>query len=417
MIAFADELFDGQLLRTVGHCTYGGAELGECLAAAAEVGGADRERWLQAWTRLAERTLDAAESSLRGGHRVSARGAFLRASNYFRNAYVFHLEAPLPDQAREAYRRHRAAFAQAARLFDAPLEPLAIPFEGGALPGYFCPAEVEGPAPLVVSVGGYDSTAEESYFFNAAAANARGFHAVIFDGPGQGGPLLEHGLTFRPDWETVLSAVLDAVAERPEVDAARIALIGESFGGYLAPRGATDPRVAACVLDPAQLDLFQAALARLPIPERLKAQLPDGPRWLLPPLRALLARVARKPTAGWALRRGMLTHGVATAWDYLCELRRYRQQDLVGRVRCPTLVCDAEADPISRQARAFYEALRCEKTYLRFATAEGSGEHCVSGNRAVLHARVFDWLEAVLAAPQPGRAIPRAPRTDAHAPA
>ena len=80
MIAFADELFDGQLLRTVGRCNYGGAELGECLAAAAEVGGADRERWLQAWTRLAERTLDAAESSLRGGHRVSARGAFLRAS-------------------------------------------------------------------------------------------------------------------------------------------------------------------------------------------------------------------------------------------------------------------------------------------------------------------------------------------------
>jgi len=416
MIAFADELFDGQLLRTVGHCTYGGAELGECLAAAAEVGRADRERWLQAWTRLAARTLDAAEASLRGGHRVSARAALLRASNYFRNAYVFHLEAPLPDRAREAHRRHRATFARAAGLFDAPLEPLDIPFEGGALPGYFCPAAVEGPAPLVVAVGGYDSTAEESYFFSAAAANARGFHAVIFDGPGQGEPLLERGLTFRPDWETAVSAVLDDVAERPEVDAARIALIGESFGGYLAARGAADPRVAACVLDPPQLDLFQAALARLPIPKNLKTRLPDGPRWLLPPLRALLGRVARKPSAGWALRRGMLTHGVATPWDYLCELRRYRQQELVGRIRCPTLVCDAEADPISRQARAFYEALRCEKTSLRFEAAEGSGEHCVSGNRAVLHERVFDWLEGVLGPRRPTRTPPPARGGDAHAP-
>jgi hypothetical protein len=37
--------------------------------------------------------------------------------------------------------------------------------------------------------------------------------------------------------------------------------------------------------------------------------------------------------------------------------------------------------------------LRCEKQYLLFAADEGAGAHCVSGNRALFHERVFDWLD------------------------
>jgi hypothetical protein len=65
------------------------------------------------------------------------------------------------------------------------------------------------------------------------------------------------------------------------------------------------------VLDPAQIGLFRDMLSRLPLPVGLKRQLPHGPRWLVMLLRALMARTARQPTAGWALRRGMLTHSEA----------------------------------------------------------------------------------------------------------
>jgi len=44
--------------------------------------------------------------------------------------------------------------------------------------------------------------------------------------------------------------------------------------------------------------------------------------------------------------------------------------------------------------KAFFELLRCEKDYLRFTSAEGSGEHCVSGNRSLFHEQVFNWLDA-----------------------
>lgn len=125
---------------------------------------------------------------------------------------------------------------------------------------------------------------------------------------------------------------------------------------------------------------------------------PRGPRWLVALLRVILARMAKRPAAGWALRRGMLTHGVATPWDYFVEAARYEGADLVPEIRCPTLVCDAVNDDISASARAFFDALTCEKAYLRFTAEEGAADHCVAGNRPLFHERAFDWLDDRLAA-------------------
>ena len=397
LIAFRNSLLDGQLRRTLGHGTYGGAELGECLAASAQVVGEDRESWYRAWRQLADRTLGAAESSAAHGHRESAKGAFLRASNYYRNAYVFHLEAPLPARVVDAYRRHQEAFRRAAAVMIPPPEQIAIPFEDMALPGYFCAVDATR-RPLIISVGGYDSTAEESFFWNAAAALAHGYHALIFDGPGQGQLLIERSVHFRPDWEKVISAVIDWAVDRSDVDTSRIILMGESWGGYLAARAAAhDERVALCVLDPAQIGLFRVMLSRLPLPEALKRQLPQRPHWLVKMLQMLVGRLAKNPTAGWALRRGMLTHGMATPWDYFVDAARYEQEDLIGKIACPTLVCDAENDDISAFSKTFFELLRCDKDYLRFTAGEGAGEHCVSGNRSVFHERVFNWLDEKIA--------------------
>ena len=52
---------------------------------------------------------------------------------------------------------------------------------------------------------------------------------MTFDGPGQQAMLYEQGgVLCRPDWETVLSAVIDAVLMRPNVDPPRVAAIGSA---------------------------------------------------------------------------------------------------------------------------------------------------------------------------------------------
>jgi alpha-beta hydrolase superfamily lysophospholipase len=84
---------------------------------------------------------------------------------------------------------------------------------------------------------GMDGYVEECYW-GVAAALERGHNCLAFDGPGQGGMLRQREVPFRPDWEAVVTPVLDFALKRTEVDPERIALVGRSFGGYPAPRTA-----------------------------------------------------------------------------------------------------------------------------------------------------------------------------------
>ncbi len=59
---------------------------------------------------------------------------------------------------------------------------------------------------------------------------------LSFDGPSQPGMMHREGMVFRHDWEVPTGAVLDyLLGEREGIDADRIAMMGVSMGGYLAP--------------------------------------------------------------------------------------------------------------------------------------------------------------------------------------
>src|SRR5690606_37177572 len=108
-------------------------------------------------------------------------------------------------------------------------------------------------------------TKEELFFAGGHAALQRGYAVLLVDGPGQGGAFVEQGLVFRPDWENVVTPQIDWLLTRPDIDPDRIALIGRSWGGYLAPRAATgEHRIAAVIADAAQYDVGGRALGLLP---------------------------------------------------------------------------------------------------------------------------------------------------------
>ena len=189
--------------------------------------------------------------------------------------------------------------------------------------------------------------------------------------------------------------MVDYLQARPDVDPERIALIGLSFGGYLAPRAATaEHRLAACISDCGPYDLFDATARRLP--GFLARQLPDGNPALLRLLDRLVRAVMSKPTAGWAMRRNLMVHGLSDPLDYFRIAPQYSLKGIEQHIRCPTFVCSAEDDDLSAGAPKLYDALTCPKQYVRFTSAEGAGQHCESGARILFHQRAFDWLGHVL---------------------
>jgi hypothetical protein len=66
-------------------CTrYDGPEIGECYETASRIEDEKEDSYMEAWRVTAERVEAIARKSLAGGHLVSAREAFLRASSYWR---------------------------------------------------------------------------------------------------------------------------------------------------------------------------------------------------------------------------------------------------------------------------------------------------------------------------------------------
>src|SRR5215471_175609 len=246
-LLFPDDLqFWYETLRWLGLAAYGGADFGEVVTTAARVSAGLYDSWYEQWAATAQRVEAEARGQLAAGHQVSGRDGLLRAATYWRSAEFFTRDGKPDPRGRPTWEASVRCFADAAALMSPEVTPVTIPFEGTTLNGYLYGSPRGGPQATCIMHGGFDSNAEEWHHQGALAARERGYTVITFDGPGQAGPHYRDGLLFRPDWETVVSPVIDWAVARPEVDPRRIALSGLSMGGGLAPRAAAfEPRIRA----------------------------------------------------------------------------------------------------------------------------------------------------------------------------
>jgi len=391
-LVFEDQTFSFELLRTIGYAPYGGADIGECLLTASQIREGDFESWYEHWSNRARRVHALAEDAFQQGKRASAREAYLRASNYYRTAEFFLHGHPQDSRILATWDASRTTFRQAVTLMDTPVEEVLIPYEGTFLPGYYYrPDNSHQPRPTLMVHGGYDSTGEELYFMIAAAAIQRGYNCLTFEGPGQGAPLREQHLPFRPDWEQVVTPVVDALLSRPEVDPARIALMGISLGGYLAPRAAAfEHRLAALIADDGLYSYRFSEKARAIT--RVAAVFGRA-------LGHYTLKLVMQRNTGirWAIENGMFTFQVGSIWDLFKATESWSLEEVAHKITCPTLVCEAEKDHFfAGQPKMLYEALMCPKTLLRFTAEDGAEEHCQLGALLLFNHRVFSWLDTTL---------------------
>jgi dienelactone hydrolase len=396
-----DPQFWFETKRVFGAADYGGAQFGEVLAISQAIAPGDYESWYTQWNALAERLASEADGQASRKHRVSARDNWLRASNYFRSSEFFLHENPKDPRIANAYRRSVDCYRRAIERFDGAIEPVEIPYEGTTLPGYFHHAAGSGKRlPTLIAHTGFDGSAEEMHFIAARAAIERGYNVLVFDGPGQFGPLHRAGMVFRPDWEAVITPVVDFAVARKDVDPQRVALMGMSLGGLLAPRAAAfERRLVACIANDGVYDFGAPFLATVPADQReaftAAVRAPQAPEID----RALEQAMAASPTARWALTHGMYAMGAPTPRAYVAMTLQYNLRDGVAEsIGCPTLVTDAENDLFFKgQPDELYEHLTCPKAMLRFTEAEGAGAHCEVGASRLALGRIYDWLDETLA--------------------
>jgi dienelactone hydrolase len=389
--------------RAFGAADYGGSEFGEVLAATGGIRSGDFDSWYEAWNGTAERVAKVAADQLAHGHRISTRDSFLRAATYYR-ASEFFLHANAEDpRIGNAYRKSVECYEACARLFDPPIEPVEIPYEHTTLPGYFHRVDRSAHRrPTIIMHSGFDGSAEEMHVDGARAAVERGYNVLTFDGPGQFGPLHREGLHFRPDWEKVVTPVVDFALKLPGVDSKRIALMGVSFGGELAPRSAAyEKRIAALIANDGVFDYGAANLAY--VPPAARAAFMQGLQAKSAPEidQAIEASMKASPVAQWGITHGMYAMGVPTPRAYLAAALAYNLGDGVAeRISCPTLVCEAEGDLFFKgQPQELLDHLTCPKTLLRFSVSEGAGDHCQVGAHRLSLGRIYDWLDDTLGVP------------------
>lgn len=406
---FDDDDMNFATLIALGSAYRGCADVGEVLATIEAIPQGDREAWITRWCDTADRLARAAQDSLGRGHQVSARTAWLRASLYYDHASAMSPGSSDPDRYHSLWEHQRDCWDEAAPLFSPPVQKVAIPYEGTTLEGYvFRPDDSGARTPWVILNNGSDGPVVSTWSQGAAAALDRGWSALAFDGPGQGATFHRQGLPFRPDWENVITPVVDWLLARDDVDPDRIALHGVSQAGYWVPRAAAfEHRLAAIVADPGVVDVSDSFLRHLP--DSMRQLLDSGDKETFDGF--MEAGMQQDPAMGAMLRWRFAPYGTDSPFEcYRMAMAMHLDDETIAGIECPTLITDPDDEQFwPGQSQELYDRLSCPKEIVRFTRGEGANWHCEVAAQGLRDERVFDWLGTVLRHPDAGAGSHRRP--------
>ncbi|MGA9851996.1 MAG: alpha/beta fold hydrolase [Gammaproteobacteria bacterium] len=383
---FTDQTYNFETIRVLSDTSVVGGDTGEVSQAIAGLKAGDANGWYTAWKAAGDRVMALAHGT---ADPISRGRALLRASNYYRSAEFF-LSPQDP--------RRPAIWKDNVDALYAGLDTLGVKYERGVVPYgkyHLNTVYYPGPAgaekrPLLVVVNGYDGTMEELYFSVAAAAYQHGYSVLTYEGPGQGSVLREQGLTMTPDWEKPNGAILDAfLAKHPAPT--KIVLIGESLGGYLAPRAAAfDPRIDGVVA----YDVFfdGGDIASRNIPKFVWWLHNHGHDQVV----KFLAGLHSDPGSIWAQQNGEWVFGDKDPLAVAETFKLYTLSHIASRITADVLILAGADDhfvPL-RQVDEFKRSLTHARSVrsIVFDRASGGSEHCQLGAPSLWQAALFDWL-------------------------
>jgi hypothetical protein len=388
-----DDDWDYELRVALGEARSGATDPGEVLAAIDGLHPGDAAGWKQAWVGLGRRVLADAKSSHDAGRRESAASAYLRGASYLaRGVNAAAAEADDADLL-PLFREHRGAWEAFLADSELSVERLDIPLDGRAMPAWPLASATKGDGPVLIGVNGSDGALTSMWSAIAKPALDRGYRVLLFDGPGQQSMLFEQGIPFRADWGPVLTAVVDMLVARPDVDAGRLVGYAISQGGYWLPQAlATEHRLAAAIADPGVVQVSTSWTGHLP--GSLMKAFHEGKQHDFDRDMELGMRFSAGTARTWRFRaRPFLADG---PFATLTAVMAYDGRDVLPRVTTPLFVADPEDEQFWPGQSGELARLVPSATLVPFTAAEGANFHCEPLGRAVFEQRAFDWLAEVL---------------------
>jgi hypothetical protein len=390
---FSNSVFEFAFLSALGRAYWGAGNVGKVLYISRQVRDGDFEGEFRAFKDAGDEAVQLARDSESKSHKESARQAYFWAQNYYAAATDFVDSSSDPSRFQPTWELLYDAWLAAIALLDPPARPVRIPYEGIELRGFFFRGKGSSDRRrLLIINNGSDGSPLEGLMMGGYGAMARGYDVLTFDGPGQNYALWKQNLYFRPDWEKVITPVVDLALTLPDIDPNKIALLGISQAGYWVPRAvAFEKRIAAAVADPGVVDVSTSWTASLP-PLMIKL-IEDGRKEQFDAIMDKEMPAAVKA----ALRFRMRPFGVTSYYDAFKATTEYRLKDVAGRITCPMLITQPANEAFwPGQSAELFAMLKGPKTLMPFSESDGADLHCEIKGLGIRDVRIFNWLDEAI---------------------
>ena len=332
------------------------------------------------------------EVLIKAGDDEYAKGDLKSAMGFYRMA-EFYMSWRDPDALKYWSKAREIFFEYFEKFFvgEQPVvERVEIPYDTYTMPLLKMNPDGESKGDIVVH-GGFDSNYEE-FFPQCMYLRQNGYTVYLFEGPGQGATIRLHGATLPIEWEKPVKAVLDYMKLTD------VTLVGQSYGGFYAPRAsAFDERIKRCV----SVAQFPALSMNLH-DSRFKAGLIWGTLNVMLFLFGWLINLLYKLKKG----KGMdffdvYFHRTETKGVYslLAYLRKIDLRPLKDRLTKDYLIIGGSKDTMSARAsigRQMFLLKNAKSVMAREITEKEQGaDHCNVGNQQVAMDTILLWLEGL----------------------
>jgi dipeptidyl aminopeptidase/acylaminoacyl peptidase len=302
-----------------------------------------------------------ARAAAEARHVATARDLYWRAMQSYNEAQHAIFE---DDDAEKIYLHSKLeeCYGYLIQTSPYPLERVEIPWGDQSIAGLLHLLPDRRRAPTILLVPGMDMTKESLPSPLDNLFLERGVNVLVIDGPGQGASNLRKIRVDADNYADAGRAAIDYLLTRPEVDSARIGLMGLSMGTYWAPLIASrDQRVKACASAHAcygdKVSMFEQASPRFKQLFMYMAGIHDE-----------------------------------QAFDDLAA-----EMTLIGRARhiaCPTLMISGEYDPLCSigESLKVYDEIQSPKEIWVFENEFHRVTNSKALGGAAIHGFMVDWL-------------------------